>query len=84
MILTLDMTAEPDQTAQSAPDESTLIPTAAPAETTPSQPDGKGVVQFTIVLHLEGWVDGENEKSFTRHAAQRATMRIFLSSTMQQ
>ncbi len=70
VVFTLDPTAKPEQTAQNAPAEPKPIPTVSPTETTTSQPDGKGIVQFTIVLHLEGWADGENEKSFTRHAAQ--------------
>jgi len=70
VVFTLDSTEKPEQTAQISLAEPTVIPSVATAEATSSQPDGKGVVQFTIVLHLEGWSDGENEKSFTRHATQ--------------
>ena len=44
----------------------TEAPTAKQTERT--EPDGKGVVQFTIVLHLEGWDDGNKEISFRKHA----------------
>jgi hypothetical protein len=31
-------------------------------------PDGKGVLNFTVVLHLEGWNDGTSRRSFEDHA----------------
>ncbi|MEN6418931.1 MAG: hypothetical protein ABFC73_08425, partial [Clostridiaceae bacterium] len=61
-------------TAEQAPTlmpTETLMPTWTPAATPElSAPDGKGVINFTIVLHLEGWNDGESEASFRRHAEQ--------------
>lgn len=59
--------AEPEIVPTEAP---TLAPMQIPTETEPEQdaPDGKGVVQFTIVLHLEGWDDGNKEVSFRKHA----------------
>ncbi|MEZ4510162.1 MAG: hypothetical protein R2881_11315, partial [Eubacteriales bacterium] len=41
---------------------------ATPEPDEPFEPDGKGVVNFTLVLHLEGWRDGTDEESFRRHA----------------
>ncbi len=38
-------------------------------EETSVEPDGQGVINFTIVLHLEGWKDGSDEQRFRRHAA---------------
>lgn len=70
VIISSDTSSKPEQTARSATAEPTAAPTIAPEETTSSAPDGKGVVLFTIVLHLEGWKDGANETSFTRHASQ--------------
>jgi hypothetical protein len=52
----------------------TPLPNSEPAQTpaaeqqTSAGPDEKGVVNFTIVLHLEGWKDGNDEQSFRRHA----------------
>ena len=48
----------------------TVAPSHAPVSTVPvpTAPDGKGVVQFTVVLHLEGWDDGNKEASFRKHA----------------
>ena len=64
-------TTEPAAQAEqmSAP---TAEPPQAPTEepALPETPDGQGVVQFTIVLHLEGWDDGDKEVSFRRHASQ--------------
>lgn len=60
--------------------EPTPAPTATPSVETdaPGAPDGRGTVQFTIVLHLEGWDDGAREKSFRRHAEQlRAYADLF-------
>ena len=61
-----------------APVEPVIVPTEAPTvapalapattEPAPTAPDGKGVVQFTVVLHLEGWDDGNKEASFRKHA----------------
>lgn len=65
-------TAAPDtDTSMSTPALAETAETPAPAETaeTPA-PDGNGTIYFTIVLHLEGWDDGENEGSFRRHASQ--------------
>lgn len=55
--------------------QQTQEPTGTPAqkpapEPQTDAPDGMGTVQFTIVLHLEGWNDGENERGFLRHASQ--------------
>ena len=47
-----------------------LMPTDTPQSAAETAPDGKGVINFTIVLHLEGWDDGESEASFRRHAEQ--------------
>jgi hypothetical protein len=68
VILTPTASPAPQPTA-----ETTNSPTAGPtdepaAEPTGQQPDGKGIVNFTVVLHLEGWEDGENEQRFRRHA----------------
>ena len=61
--------AQQEQTAIQTPP----VPTAAPKETPQNaasiMPDGQGVVQFTVVLHLEGWEDDTNQTSFQRHAA---------------
>lgn len=48
----------------------TPAPTKTPAVETneETEPDGKGVLQFTVVLHLEGWDDGDREASFRKHA----------------
>lgn len=70
MIITMESPLQPNKTNASEKIEPTVEPTDAPAETPVSSSDGKGVVQFTVVLHLEGWEDGANEISFSRHAAQ--------------
>jgi hypothetical protein len=31
-------------------------------------PDGQGVLYFTVMVHLEGWDDANNEDKFIRHA----------------
>ena len=65
------ITASETKTAMA--ENPTANPMKEPKEEQPaasSAPDGKGVVQFTVVLHLEGWDDGENERSFQRHAEQ--------------
>jgi len=79
----LQATQAPVEQAVVAP-EAAEAPTALPTETAsasaPAQaaPDGKGVVQFTIVLHLEGWDDGNKEISFQKHAEQlRAYADLF-------
>lgn len=66
----LQVTQPPVETENVPTEAPTLAPTQAPAQTEPEQaaPDGKGVVQFTIVLHLEGWDDGNKEVSFQKHA----------------
>jgi hypothetical protein len=64
---------EPAATAEQTPTlmpTETLMPTDTPQSAQEIAPDGKGVINFTIVLHLEGWHDGENETSFRRHAEQ--------------
>jgi hypothetical protein len=58
--------------------------TASAVGTTPminpndKKPDGKGVLNFTVVLHLEGWNDGENRNIFKDHADKlRAYAELF-------
>lgn len=70
VMITTEEPVQPKQTAQSTTTEPTATPYSAPEETVVPSPDGKGIVQFTVVLHLEGWEDGANEQSFNRHAAQ--------------
>ncbi len=63
--------AKAEETQAAAPLEPSAAPNTERAETSaaPAQPDGDGVVNFTIVLHLEGWGDGEKEASFRKHAS---------------
>ena len=61
---------KPEPTLELTP-EPTIAPTMAPTDEpiVSKEPDGKGVINFTIVLHLEGWDDGNKEDSFVRHAS---------------
>lgn len=62
-------TVLPEEKATAAPTAESILQT---------EPDGKGIVQFTVVLHLEGWDDGEKEISFRKHAEQlRAYAALF-------
>ncbi len=70
VIISIEASVKPEETSQNAAVEPTATPTTITEETNPSAPDGKGVVLFTVVLHLEGWKDGINETSFSRHASQ--------------
>ena len=63
-------TATPDEQTQTLMPADTLMPTETPKSAQETAPDGNGVINFTIVLHLEGWDDGENEASFRKHAEQ--------------
>lgn len=75
---TIEPEAAPEAPEEAAPAEQTptlmpmetLMPTETPQSAAADAPDGKGVIQFTIVLHLEGWNDGASETSFRRHAEQ--------------
>ena len=56
-------------------ENNTQMPTAKPPlQTTESiheasaEPDGQGVIYFTVMIHLEGWNDGESQEKFQRHA----------------
>ncbi|MEZ4627330.1 MAG: hypothetical protein R2912_04335 [Eubacteriales bacterium] len=61
---------KPEPTLELTP-EPTIAPTMAPMDEpiVSKEPDGKGVINFTIVLHLEGRNDGDKEDSFVRHAS---------------
>ncbi len=69
---TLQAASPTTEQAVLATEAPTVAPTQVPAlaKPEPTAPDGKGVVQFTVVLHLEGWDDGNKEISFQRHAEQ--------------
>lgn len=68
----IEAAPEATQNVTAQPIEATVAPTEPPVTTAAREfePDGKGVVQFTIVLHLEGWEDGEKEIRFRKHAEQ--------------
>ncbi len=43
---------------------------AAPLQASPTvAPTGQGVLYLGIMVHLEGWSDGQNQTRFTQHAA---------------
>ncbi|MCE5189763.1 MAG: hypothetical protein LLF75_11385 [Eubacteriales bacterium] len=68
-VQTPEPTVLPEEKATAAPTAESILQT---------EPDGKGIVQFTVVLHLEGWDDGEKEISFRKHAEQlRAYAALF-------
>ncbi len=84
----LQMTQTPVAQTTAPTAVQTTAPTAAQATKTTEvatvkqnerlDPDGKGVVQFTVVLHLEGWDDGNKEISFRKHTEQlRAYADLF-------
>ena len=58
--------AERPRETPAEPDVSATSSVTVPEDS--AEPDGAGVVNFTIVLHLEGWRDGTDEESFRRHA----------------
>ena len=45
------------------------------AADTASVPDGQGVLYFTVMVHLEGWDDDDNQAAFEKHAGAGAPVR---------
>lgn len=54
--------------AEESPQPGTDNQSGKTSQTAKSKPDGKGVLQFTVVLHLEGWEDGKSKERFQKHA----------------
>ena len=51
------------------PETTTPAPPLPSTEVAPSEKTGNGVLYLGIMVHLEGWDDGQNEEKFQRHAA---------------
>ncbi len=66
-----DGICEGPETPDRCPADCTAHPSTLPATTPASTPpsEGEGLLYLGIMIHLEGWDDGDNRTAFERHAA---------------